>query len=72
MNELAVCSYCGEVTNPAHHECGGTTIYPIPIYMWKITIGGPKGIMIKMETKAPNRFQRWMYKFLLDWEINLL
>lgn len=76
---MAVCSYCGELCEPAHHECGGVlpvepapAFFNEPVYLWEIEVGGQRGIVCRMETKAPNKFQRWMYKALLGWQVNLL
>lgn len=71
MTPMTVCSYCGAVCDPLHHECGPVGIAQT-IYTWEISIGGSRGIVCKMETRAPNRFQRWMYKVLLGWEIRKL
>jgi hypothetical protein len=43
-----------------------------PTYRWEIRVGGKRGVCVSMETKPPNVIQRFMYKFLLGWEIKLL
>ena len=75
MDEIAFCEYCGEMCNPTHHECGGNpeiiTFEP-PDLKWQIEVGGKRGVAVAMETKPPNRFQRFMYKILLGWNIRIL
>lgn len=48
------------------------TLLSEPVYLWEIVIGGRLGVVCRMETKPPNKFQRWMYKILLGWEVNSL
>jgi len=71
MNDLAFCSWCGAMSNPANHECAPTA-WTEPVYLWEVEVGGPLGIVCKMQTDPPNRLQRFMYKALLGWQVNLL
>lgn len=43
-----------------------------PKYKWDLVIGGKKGVTLHMETPYPNFFIRFMYKFLLGWEVKKL
>ena len=75
MDKMVVCTYCNEVCDPMHHECGETPQawgFVPPVYKWQIQVGGERGVQVAMETEPPNRLQRFMYKLLLGWEINLL
>ena len=71
MDELAYCSWCGSLTNPANHECA-PSVWSEPVFLWEVVVGGQHGIVCKMQTDPPNRFQRWMYKALLGWQVNVL
>jgi hypothetical protein len=71
MDELAICSYCGEMCNPMHHECGPVG-FNEPQYQWEIEIGGQMGIVCKMQSPPPSRFQRFVYRTLLGWKVNIL
>lgn len=43
----------------------------IPMYTWKIMIGGgSSSTTFMMGGKVPNRFNRFMYKLLLGWKID--
>lgn len=50
-----------------HHD-----IFIIQDFKWEVVIGGELGIKQKMTTTPPNRLQRFMYKFLLGWEVRIL
>ncbi len=81
MNDMAICSYCGELCEPVVHTCPGDKVFDStpadavfkePVYRWEIIIGGHMGIMCKFETDPPNRLQTFMYKFLLGWIVKVL
>jgi hypothetical protein len=73
MDGVLICEFCGGmVTNPTMpHKCGGGPVFVEPTYQWEVIIGDEQGIVCKFVTMPPNRFQRFMYKFLLDWKVNV-
>jgi hypothetical protein len=47
-------------------------IHPKPNFLWKITIGGDLGIVMRFTSQPPNWLQVFMYKLLLGWEVSTL